>query len=105
MSGSVSGPAPGEIWPARLDSIVGHEQGGERPCLVISDDRFNQTRAELVIVIPVTRTDLGSPLTFEFHRLRVASRASVSRNARTSARFQNSGSKRSGARCRPKLWL
>ena len=57
MSHSVSDPARGEIWSARFDPIVGREQGGERPCLVLSDDRFNQSRAELVIVVPITRTE------------------------------------------------
>jgi len=56
---AVSGPSRGEIWHARLDPIEGHAQGGERPCLVVSDDRFNQSRAGLVIVIPITRTERG----------------------------------------------
>ncbi len=43
--------------PWRFDPIVGREQGGERPCLVFSDDRFNQSRAEFVIVVPITRTE------------------------------------------------
>src|SRR5258708_4141120 len=57
MSASIASPSRGEIWHARLDPIEGHEQGGERPCLIVSDDRFNQSRAGLVIVIPVTRTE------------------------------------------------
>jgi mRNA interferase MazF len=52
-------PARGEVWYARLDPIVGHEQGGERPCLVVSDDRFNHSRAHLVIAVPITRTERG----------------------------------------------
>ena len=52
-------PGRGEIWYARFDPVVGHEQGGERPCLVISDDRFNRSHANLVIVLPVTRTERG----------------------------------------------
>ena len=52
-------PARGEIWYARLDPIVGHEQGGERPCLVVSDDRFNRSRAHLVIVLPITSSQRG----------------------------------------------
>jgi mRNA interferase MazF len=59
MSPPVSDPLRGEIWYARLDPIVGREQGGERPCLVFSDDRFNQSRADLVIVVPLTRTERG----------------------------------------------
>ena len=59
MSAAVSDPARGEIWYAPFDPSVGREQGGERPCLVLSDDRFNQSRAELVIVLPITRTERG----------------------------------------------
>ena len=36
-------------------------KGGERPCLVISDNRFNHSRANLVVVVPITRTDRGHP--------------------------------------------
>jgi mRNA interferase MazF len=54
-------PSRGEVWFARLDPIVGHEQGGERPCLIVSDDRLNHGRATLVIVVPITRTDRGLP--------------------------------------------
>jgi mRNA interferase MazF len=59
MIASAPEPVRGEIWYARLDPVVGHEQGGERPCLVISDDRFNHSRAHLVIVLPITRTQRG----------------------------------------------
>lgn len=59
MNPSASAPARGEIWSARFDPIIGREPGGERPCLVLSDDRFNQSRAELVIVLPITRTERG----------------------------------------------
>ena len=59
MSPSAPDPARGEIWYARFDPIVGREQGGDRPCLIVSDDRLNQSRAELVIVLPITRTERG----------------------------------------------
>ena len=54
-------PDRGEIWYTTLDPTVGHEQGGQRRCLVISDDRFNHSRANLVILVPITRTDRGHP--------------------------------------------
>lgn len=54
-----SEPLRGEIWGVQLDAVIGHEQGGERPCLVISDDRFNRSRAELIVVLPITRTERG----------------------------------------------
>ena len=59
MIASLPEPGRGEVWHARLDPFVGHEQGGERPCLVISDDRFNHSRAQLVVVVPITRAERG----------------------------------------------
>lgn len=59
MSASAADPVRGEVWYARLDPIVGHEQGGERPCLIISDDRFNHSHAGLAVVVPITRTERG----------------------------------------------
>ena len=59
MIASVPEPGRGEIWYARLDPVAGHEQGGERPCLVVSDDRFNRSRAKLAVVLPITRTERG----------------------------------------------
>ncbi len=52
-------PVRGDVWYALFDPIVGREQGGDRPCVVVSDDRFNQSRAQLVIVLPITRTERG----------------------------------------------
>jgi mRNA interferase MazF len=49
-------PAYGDIWIVRLDPVIGHEQGGTRPAVVVSDDRLNRSRAELVYVAPMTRT-------------------------------------------------
>lgn len=44
----------GEIWLVNLDPTLGREQAGTRPALVISENLFNQSYAELVIVVPVT---------------------------------------------------
>ncbi len=49
-------PAYGDVWIVRLDPVVEHEQGGTRPAVVVSDDRLNRSRAELVYVAPMTRT-------------------------------------------------
>lgn len=54
-------PRRGEVWRVRLDPIQGHEQAGERPCLVISHDKLNQGQSELVIVVPITRTMRENP--------------------------------------------
>jgi mRNA interferase MazF len=48
--------ARGDIWLADLNPVRGHEQAGHRPVLVVSVDAFNQSRADLVVVIPVTST-------------------------------------------------
>lgn len=42
--------------------MVGHEQGGRRPFLVISVDSMNRSGASLVIAVPLTTTDHGSRL-------------------------------------------
>lgn len=47
-------PLRGEVWDVLLDPTTGHEQGGVRPCLVVSDNQLNQSRAELVVIVPLT---------------------------------------------------
>ena len=44
----------GEIWKVHLDPTVGREQAGTRPALVLSVDEFNTSRADLIVVLPVT---------------------------------------------------
>lgn len=53
-----TGPAParGDIWLADLNPVRSHEQAGRRPVLVVSVDPFNQSRVDLVVVIPITST-------------------------------------------------
>ena len=55
-------PAKGEVWIAQLDPVRGHEQGGQRPVLVLSTDRFNRGPSGLVVVAPFTRTERRVPL-------------------------------------------
>ena len=47
-------PIRGEIWLADLGAAFGHEQSGQRPVLVVSDDAFNAGLAGLVMVVPLT---------------------------------------------------
>jgi mRNA interferase MazF len=47
-------PNRGEIWLADLGTGRGHEQGGQRPALVVSDDAFNSGLSGLVMVVPLT---------------------------------------------------
>lgn len=55
----------GEVWLVDLNPVIGHEQSGRRPALVISDDMFNHSLAELVIVVPITSRYKGIPTHIE----------------------------------------
>jgi mRNA interferase MazF len=55
-------PNRGEIWLADLNPTRGHEQAGARPVLIISTDAFNHGPADLVFVLPLTRTDRRIPM-------------------------------------------
>lgn len=54
-------PSRGEIWTADLNPTRGHEQAGRRPVLIVSTDTFNHGPANLVFVVPLTRTNRGIP--------------------------------------------
>lgn len=54
-------PRRGEVWQVAFDPVVGHEQGGERPAVVVSADGMNEGLSGLAIVIPMTRRDRGNP--------------------------------------------
>src|SRR4051812_13646967 len=45
-------PRQGEVWLVDLDPTQGHEQGGHRPCLVVSRDEANESG--LFMVVPGT---------------------------------------------------
>ena len=51
----------GEIWNADLDPTRGREQAGRRPVLVVSTDRFNESPADLVVIVPITSKAKGIP--------------------------------------------
>lgn len=52
----------GDIYLADPDPVVGHEQGGKRPHLVISINPMNGSPAELLIGVPLTTTDRANKL-------------------------------------------
>lgn len=56
----------GEVYWANLDPAKGHEQAGQRPVLVLSQDVFNE-RSGVVIAVALTSQPqrAGFPLTFE----------------------------------------
>ena len=47
-------PLRGEIWLADLSTGRGHEQAGQRPVLIVSDNALNNGLSGLVIVLPLT---------------------------------------------------
>jgi mRNA interferase MazF len=47
---------------ADLEPVVGHEQGGRRPFLLVSINQMNRSRAGMSIGVPLTTTDRGSEL-------------------------------------------
>jgi mRNA interferase MazF len=49
-------PSRGDIISINLNPTAGHEQNGFRPCLVISDDRFNKASG-MVLVLPITSSE------------------------------------------------
>jgi mRNA interferase MazF len=52
----------GEVWFCDLNPILGREQAGRRPAIVISVDQLGTGGSELAIVVPLTRTERPSPL-------------------------------------------
>lgn len=54
-------PNRGQIWLANLNPVMGHEQAGRRPVLIMSLDIFNHGPAGLIFAIPLTRTDRAIP--------------------------------------------
>lgn len=56
-----SPPLRGDIWLANLDPVIGHEQGGMRPCFIMSADRFNQSPLDLAVIIPLTSRKKSFP--------------------------------------------
>ena len=58
---SLPQPRLGEVWRMTFDPVQGHEQGGIRPGLIISNNSFNRTPHTFCIVVPLTRTNRGIP--------------------------------------------
>lgn len=62
MSAELREVKRGEVYLADPDPVVGHEQGGRRPHLVISIDQMNASAAGLLIGVPLTTTDRNSKM-------------------------------------------
>ena len=68
----------GEIRWADLNPVKGHEQGGKRPVLILSQDVFNQ-RSGTVIAMAITSQPqrAGFPLTLEITSVKLTKRSWV----------------------------
>lgn len=54
-------PLQGEIWEMQFNPVEGAEQGGMRPALVLSNNDYQDTFPNLVIVAPITTRVRGWP--------------------------------------------
>lgn len=50
-------PRRGDLWWVNFSPTEGREQRGDRPAFVLSDTRFNEGPAGLLISVPLTTTD------------------------------------------------
>jgi mRNA interferase MazF len=66
VSNTVPSATQGDVWDASLDPVVGHEQGGSRPVLIVSVDQISSGPGESCIVVPLTKTDRETPLNVRF---------------------------------------
>ena len=66
----------GDIFWAELNPTIGHEQGGQRPVVILSHDVFND-RSGIVIAIAITSQEprAGFPLTLEITTARLPKRS------------------------------
>jgi len=60
-------PRWGEVWDVDFGVPKGHEQGAQRPAVVVSSDWFNKTKADLHVVVPFSKTlrQIGTHLRVE----------------------------------------
>jgi mRNA interferase MazF len=52
----------GDIIKINLNPTKGHEQRGERPALIVSNNEFNQRAGGMAFVCPITNTNKSFPL-------------------------------------------
>lgn len=54
-------PRQGDIWVANLSPIVGTEQAGVRPVVIVASDHYMRMPIEMTIVVPITSRDRRLP--------------------------------------------
>jgi mRNA interferase MazF len=50
-----------EVWLVDFGDPIGHEQSGRRPAIVVSADALNESRAGVIVVVPITTRNRGLP--------------------------------------------
>ncbi len=58
----------GEVWLVDFGDPIGREQSGRRPAVVVSSDLLNDSRAGVVVMVPITTTHRGLPSHVEIDR-------------------------------------
>jgi mRNA interferase MazF len=61
-------PHRSEVWLVDFGDPVGREQSGRRPAIIVSADLLNESRAGVVVVIPITSAYRGLPSHIEIDR-------------------------------------
>jgi mRNA interferase MazF len=61
-------PRRGEVWLIDFGDPVGREQSGSRPAVVVSSDLLNDSRAGVVVAVPITTAYRGLPSHVEIDR-------------------------------------
>jgi mRNA interferase MazF len=61
-------PRRSEVWLVDFGDPVGREQAGRRPAVVVSADSLNESRAGVVVVVPITTSYRGLPSHVEIDR-------------------------------------
>lgn len=56
------------MWLVDFGDPVGREQSGRRPAVIVSADLLNESRAGVVVVVPITTTYRGLPSHIEIDR-------------------------------------
>ncbi|MGH2831872.1 MAG: type II toxin-antitoxin system PemK/MazF family toxin [Solirubrobacteraceae bacterium] len=51
----------GEVWLVDFGDPIGREQSGRRPAVVVSSDSLSDSRAGVVVMVPITTTYRGLP--------------------------------------------
>ena len=53
--------APWQVWMADLSPVVGSEQAGRRPVVLVSSPFFTSFPTAMAIIVPLTTADRGLP--------------------------------------------